>query len=70
MSYSCWYDTRNPSTAQWDKPSIVVQAILLGCGGLSLLLCILFFFISARLVRQEKLQREQNGFYSNEYSVK
>ncbi len=36
MSYSCWYDRRNPSVAQWDKPSALIQIILLGCGGLSI----------------------------------
>jgi hypothetical protein len=47
-SYSCWYDTRNPSVAQWDKPSTTVAIILLSCGGLSVLLTILFCFLAER----------------------
>ncbi len=58
MSYSSWYDRRNPSVAQWDKPSALIQIILLGCGGLSISISIMFFFLTYRLVQQEKLQKQ------------
>jgi hypothetical protein len=48
-SYSCWYNTRNPSVAQWDKPSTAKATIFLGCGGLSLLFTIIFGFLEEQL---------------------
>ncbi|UJR29008.1 hypothetical protein I4U23_010226 [Adineta vaga] len=63
-SYSCWYDTRHPTVAQWDKPSSTVAVILLSCGGLCILLSILLFFLAIRLVKQEILQQQQNSVQS------
>jgi hypothetical protein len=63
MSYSCWYDTRNPSVAQWDKPNAVLGIILLSLGGLSTLFFIIFFFLTYRLIQQAKRQNRQAILY-------
>ncbi|CAF3883886.1 unnamed protein product [Rotaria magnacalcarata] len=65
-SYSCWYDTRRPSVAQWNKPSTVTAIILLCCGGVSVLLTGLFTFLSVKLVKQEMLQQAHDNM--NSYS--
>ncbi|CAF3359415.1 unnamed protein product [Rotaria socialis] len=63
-SYSCWYDTRRPSVAQWNKPSTVAAIILLCCGGVSVLLTGLFTFLSVKLVKQEILQQAHDNMDS------
>ncbi|CAF0773025.1 unnamed protein product [Rotaria sordida] len=72
-SYSCWYDTRNPSVAQWNKPSTVVAIILLSCGGLSVLLIGIFSFIAIRLIKQEVLQQRQDNidpYFNPDFAIK
>ncbi len=55
-SYSCWYDTRNPSVAQWNKPSTTVAVILLGCGGLLVLFTATLLFLGIRFIKRGKLR--------------
>jgi hypothetical protein len=58
---------RNPSIAQWDQPSVRIAIILLCCGGLSVLLTILFFFLGVKLAKQANLQKKYDNMdvYSN-----
>jgi hypothetical protein len=54
-------------TAQWEKPSTVTAIILLCCGGLSVLLFILFVFLTVKLFKQEILQSRHDNMYVNPY---
>lgn len=47
--YPCWYDTKRSTEAQWTQPSMTAHLILLSCGIASLLISMLFFFITYRL---------------------
>jgi hypothetical protein len=67
-SYSCWYDTRNPSVAQWDKPSTTVAIILLGCGGLSVLFTAILLFLGIRFIKREKLRKQNDNMNSYPHS--
>ena len=53
QSYSCWYDRRNHSIAQWDEPSIRTAVILLCCGGLAVLLTVMFAVFTCILTKQQ-----------------
>lgn len=53
QSYSCWYDRRNPSIAQWDEPSTRIAVILLCCGGLAVLLTVIFSVFTCILTKQQ-----------------
>jgi len=70
-SYSCWYDLRNPSIAQWDQPSTRTAIILLSCGGLSVFLTIVFLFLTVYLFKQEIRQARYDNMnvysYPNSY---
>jgi hypothetical protein len=67
-SYSCWYDTRNPSIAQWEKPSLSTAIILFCFGGLSVLLFVLLLVITIKQIKQEILQRKQDDMGAYLYS--
>lgn len=56
QSYSCWYDRRNPSIAQWDEPSTRIAVILLCCGGLAVVLTVIFFVFTYILTKQQSRQ--------------
>ncbi len=61
-SYPCWYDTRDPNVAQWDKPSTQRAIILLSFGGVSVLLTLVFLYLMCPFIRRNTTrQSEQNN---------
>ncbi|CAF4530221.1 unnamed protein product, partial [Rotaria sp. Silwood2] len=60
--HSCWYDSRNPAIAQWNKPSTQVAIILLSCGGLLTLLAIALSILTYLFVKEQKHDGAQNYF--------
>ncbi|UJR19498.1 hypothetical protein I4U23_022627 [Adineta vaga] len=66
-TYSCWYDTRNPSVAQWEQPSVIAAIALLSAGGASVLITGVFTFLSVKFVKneiQKKRREEAENFQS------
>jgi hypothetical protein len=63
-SYTCWYDTRKSYIAQWNEPDARDGIIVLSCGGLALLLTIVFFYLSYRFSMQKRRQIARDNFMS------
>ncbi|CAF3705368.1 unnamed protein product [Rotaria sp. Silwood1] len=58
-SYSCWYDTREPTVAQWRKPSARIARILFTFGGVSILITIFFALLAIYFAK-----KGSDGIYS------
>jgi uncharacterized membrane protein YciS (DUF1049 family) len=59
--YPCWYDKKNPTVAQWDKPNTRIASVLLGCGTILLVLAIGFLFLTHLLIRKTERNIAENN---------